>query len=148
MTESSDAAGAEAEELDFDWSGPNALGPEYLPRLQRIQARAPVFWSASRQAWLITRHQDVAKAFMDPRLSNHRLHFELERQLGDDLKHRYPHYYKAIVHWIFNSDGTRHARLRKLMFKPFDASPIGLMRPIAQRIVDEVIDQCRALSHC
>jgi pimeloyl-[acyl-carrier protein] synthase len=135
-------------DLDFDWTAPNQLGPEYLPRLQRIQAADPVFWSDSRQAWLITRHQDVQKGLTDARLSNHRLHLELERQLGPDLKASYPNYYRAICHWIFNIDGDSHTRLKRLMLRPFSSGSIEHMRPAAGQIIGRIIEQFSAAPTC
>ena len=43
------------------------------PYLHRLRAADPVHWSEHHQAWLLTRYDDVASAFLDTRLSSERV---------------------------------------------------------------------------
>lgn len=129
-------------ELDFDWNEPNAMGPTFISRLQRLQREAPVFWSHKQQAWVVTRYDDIVQGLKDPRLSNHRMHLGLEGVRGaqspDPLV-------AAVRAWIFNMDGEPHARLRRLLIRPLSKARIHQHRPAIAQILQAIAAEIESL---
>lgn len=110
--------------------------------LRRLQAEAPVFWSETIGAWVITRYDDVLTTFRDVQ------HFSNEGRLGRAAEYLPPkqraklsafesHYAgRSLIH----SDPPDHTRLRGLLTKAFTPRVIEGMRGRIQSIVDELLD--------
>lgn len=128
----------ELEELDFDWTVPGALGEGYLPKLQRLQRQAPVFWSGHQKAWIVTRHADIVEGLRDPRLSNQRFHLPLEKYVRNAGMADSP-LIEATKGWLFNMDGVDHGRLRRLLMKPFGRAEVVRHRAIIETYLSEIL---------
>lgn len=117
------------------------------PLMARMQAEAPVFWSESIGAWIVTRYDDVQVTFKVTR------QFSNEGRLGKVVDYLPPaerarfgpfeaHYAsKSVIH----SDPPDHTRLRGLVNKAFTPRVIEGMKPRIQAIIDDLLDQ--ALAH-
>src|SRR6266581_3978782 len=113
------------------------------PTLRQLQTEAPVLWSETVGAWIVTRYDDVLVTFRDV------AHFSNEGRLGRAVEYLTPeqranfgpfenHYAtKSLIH----SDPPDHTRLRSLMNKVFTPRVVDAMRPRIQTLVDELLDQ-------
>src|SRR4026207_165764 len=110
--------------------------------MAQLQAAAPVYWSESIGAWIITRFDDVVTTFRDV------AHFSNEGRLGRAVEYLTPeqranfgpfenHYAtKSLIH----SDPPDHTRLRSLLNKAFTPRAVEAMRPRIQTLVNELLD--------
>src|SRR5437773_8983484 len=110
--------------------------------MPRLQSEAPVYWSESVGAWIITRYDDVVVTFRDV------AHFSNEGRLGRAVEYLAPeqranfgafenHYAtKSLIH----SDPPDHTRLRSLLNKAFTPRAVEAMRPRIQTLVNELLD--------
>ena len=116
------------------------------PLMARLQDEAPVYWSESIGAWIVTRYDDVQTTFKVTR------QFSNEGRLGKavdylpaDERARFgafeQHYAtKSLIH----SDPPDHTRLRGLVTKAFTPRVIEGMKPRIQVIIDELLDKAQA----
>jgi len=120
----------------------NFGSPEYLaepwPILAHLRTEAPVFWSESQHAWIITRHADVLQAFRDMRLSASRIVPFLETVPGG-LGNDFPLIRRFESAWISNVDMPIHGRLRRLMMNAFSKSVVERLRPRAVAMSRELL---------
>jgi cytochrome P450 len=112
------------------------------PIMHRLRAEAPVYWSESVGAWIITRYDDVVTTFRDV------AHFSNEGRLGRAVEYLPPeqrakfgafenHYAtKSLIH----SDPPDHTRLRALLNKAFTPRAVEAMRPRIQTLVEGLLD--------
>ncbi|MCC7361714.1 MAG: cytochrome P450 [Anaerolineales bacterium] len=117
------------------------------PLMARLQDEAPVYWSESIGAWIVTRYDDVQTTFKVTR------QFSNEGRLGKAVDYlpaaerarfgAFEQHYatKSLIH----SDPPDHTRLRGLVTKAFTPRVIEGMKPRIQAIIDELLDQ--ALAH-
>ncbi len=116
------------------------------PLLRQLQAEAPVYWSESVGAWIVTRYDDVLVTFRDVG------HFSNEGRLGRAIDYLPPvqraHFGPFQNHYatksLLHSDPPDHTRLRSLMTKAFTPRVVEAMRPRIQTIVDELLDKALA----
>jgi cytochrome P450 len=120
--------------------GPEMLADPY-PTYQQLRETDPVHWHEPWGAWFLTRHEDVAAAFHDPRLSSERA--EPMRRLAPaaDLQ---PFFTYLACRMDFQ-DPPAHTRLRTLASKPFAPHPIERLRPHIQTLVDGFLDRVQGL---
>ncbi|MEP7355626.1 MAG: cytochrome P450 [Anaerolineales bacterium] len=116
------------------------------PTMHRLQDEAPVFWSESVGAWVVTRYDDVVTTFRDV------AHFSNEERLGRAVEYLPPeqranfgeferHYAtKSLIH----SDPPDHTRLRALLNKAFTPRAVEALRPRVQAVVDRLLDTAPA----
>ncbi len=112
------------------------------PTMRRMQAEAPVYWSETIGAWIVTRYDDVLTTFRDFR------HYSNEGRLGQAVAYLPPeqranfgpfeaHYAtKSLIH----SDPPDHTRLRGLLNQAFTPRVIEGMRPRIQALVTQLLD--------
>ena len=123
-----------------------AFARDPYPTLRLLREQAPVYWSESLGAWLVTRFDDVMVTFRDVG------HYSNEGRLGkaveylpDDVRATFAsfeaHYRtKGILH----SDPPDHTRLRRLVRDPFSPRAVERLRPRVQSIVDGLLDRVQA----
>ncbi|MEO0410814.1 MAG: cytochrome P450 [Pseudomonadota bacterium] len=126
-------------DLDFNWLAPNAVGPDFIPRLLKIQEETPVFWSDAQKGWVLTRYADVEAGLRDQRLSNKRTEPYIEAVLGVSPYECYPLLMENIGRWLFNIDAPEHPRIRRLLIKPFSKASIERHRDKVQAIFDDLL---------
>ena len=112
------------------------------PTLRRLLTEAPVFWSESVGAWIVSRYDDVVVTFRDF------AHFSNEGRLGRAVEYLPPeqranfgafenHYAtKSLIH----SDPPDHTRLRSLVNKVFTPRAVEALRPRIQELVEGLLD--------
>lgn len=116
------------------------FGPEMRadphPLYHRLRSVAPVYWSASADAWIVTGYDAVVAGLNDLRLSSDRAaHFE-QMAHSDELKPFFAFLRKRMV----LADPPYHARLRGLVSKAFTPHVVEAMRPHIQQLVDGFLD--------
>jgi pimeloyl-[acyl-carrier protein] synthase len=137
----------ESSTLTFDQS---LVSDEFMrnpyPALRQLQAEAPIYWSESVGAWIVTRYDDVVVTFRDV------AHFSNEGRLGRAVEYLSPeqranfgafeHHYatKSLIH----SDPPDHTRLRSLLTKAFTPRVVEAMRPRIQVLVNGLLDAAPA----
>lgn len=115
------------------------------PFYAQLREQAPVFHTrvGKREAWLITRYDDVATALKDPRLVKNR-HTVGAR--GIVPLPRLPGIITALERNMLDVDGVDHARLRALVHHAFTPRRVEALRGRIQHIADALLDQLAATS--
>jgi cytochrome P450 len=111
------------------------------PYLHRLRAEDPVHWSEHHQAWLLTRYDDVAAAFLDMRLSSERVGSLLPTAPTAEERETFDPIYRMLGNWMVFTDPPAHSRLRRLARAAFTGRTVERMRPVIQSVVDSLIDE-------
>jgi cytochrome P450 len=120
------------------------FGPEMRadphPLYHQLRSVAPVYWSASADAWIVTGYDAVVAGLNDLRLSSDRAaHFE-QLAGSDELKPFFAFLRKRML----LADPPYHTRLRGLVSKAFTPHVVEAMRPHIQQLVDGFLDAVQA----
>ena len=119
-----------------DLTAPSASADPYSV-LTSLRENDPVHWSEAHRAWLITRYEDVSKAFQNKAFSNDRVRPVLARKKGTDAA---AGVLGLMTGWMVVNDPPVHTRLRKLAAGAFKGQRIAAMDETITRIVDEHLD--------
>jgi len=127
---------------DIDFAHADKLGNLLLVELDRFRETAPVVWSDSAGAWIVTRHQDVMDALVGKYpLSNARFRAEGFTAISaQERPDRLPILTASIPHWVFNLDPPDHTRLRKLLTRAFSKQVVGNVQPFAEATIERILD--------
>ncbi|MFJ8820942.1 cytochrome P450 [Streptomyces sp. NPDC102467] len=120
-----------------------AWAPEGLPELtfdplladvlrEEPVARVRMPFGQERDAWLVTRYQDVRLVTSDPRFSRSAL---IGREVNGMMAHRV-----AATVGLNYADPPEHTRLRKVMTKAFTGRTMKGLRPRAERTAAKLLD--------
>ena len=104
------------------------------PQLKDLQQSRPVVriqLPDGKQAWLVTRYDDVRQVLIDPRFSRAAASAPGMPDTGLG---------QAAADSILGMDPPEHTRLRRLVAAAFTARRVEALRPRAAQIVDELID--------
>jgi cytochrome P450 len=89
--------------------------------------------------WIVTGHAEQAALLNDPRVS------------VDDRLPGFPHWHEGMTKVaaarsdsVFNTDPPVHTRYRRMMTAPFTYKRVQAMRPVVQRITEELLDAMTA----
>ncbi|MCC7360633.1 MAG: cytochrome P450 [Anaerolineales bacterium] len=127
----------------------NLLRPEVradpYPFYRTLRTEDPVHWDEALGFWVLTRYADVARAFQDPRFSRaqglmagfHRLP-AAEQQIAEPVYHAFS---QAMPY----ADPPYHTRLRGLVNKSFTPRVVERMRPVIQRVINDLLDSAAAM---
>ncbi len=110
------------------------------PYLHSLRAEDPVHWTEHHQAWLLTRYDDVAGAFLDVRLSSERVGSLLPTAPTAEERETFDPIYRMLGNWMVFTDPPAHSRLRRLARAAFTGRTVERMRPVIQSVVDALID--------
>jgi len=121
------------------------LSPEIIkdpyPYLHALRAEDPVHWSDPHQAWILTRYDDVASAFLDERLSAARVRSLLPIEPSADERQTFDPIYRLLGNWMVFVDNPDHARLRRLGRRAFTGRMVERLRPTIAALVDGLITE-------
>ncbi|MFI9045285.1 cytochrome P450 [Streptomyces sp. NPDC053427] len=84
-------------------------------------------------AWLVTRYEDVRRAFADPRLSLDKRHAAPGGYRGFALP-------PALDANLLNMDPPDHTRVRRLVVKAFSPGRVDALREPVRRVADALLD--------
>lgn len=109
----------------------------YFARLREVD---PVHWNERWGGWLVTRYDDVVRAFRDPeRLSSDRMaHFV--RELSPQDRERLTVLIRYFSRWLVFTDPPYHTRVRMLVNKAFTPTSVERLRPRVREIVHGLLD--------
>ncbi|WP_433049905.1 cytochrome P450 [Dactylosporangium sp. CS-033363] len=124
----------------FDpWSQEFVARP--YPAYAQLRAETPVHWFEPSRQYLISRHEDVNALLRDRRLGRSYLHVASHEQMGREAP---PQYQEPF--WTLNNNGMLdreppdHTRLRRLVSQAFTPRRVEALRPVVQRLADELVD--------
>ncbi|MEU9891026.1 cytochrome P450 [Sphaerisporangium sp. NPDC051011] len=112
--------------------------PEDYARLRTEEPVARVTLPTGREAWVVSRYEDVRELLADPRISAdiRRPNFpalgEGEQEVGARLRP------------FIRTDAPEHTRYRRMLLPEFTVRRIRAMRPAVQAIVDGLLDSMLA----
>lgn len=110
------------------------------PVFAQLRENAPVHWSEPHRAWLVSRYEDISKAFQNRSLSSDRV-----RPLLDARRHHQPEtttkVQELLSQWMVVSDPPEHTRLRRLAANAFKQQRIAAMTERIQELLDELLDE-------
>ncbi len=102
---------ADAELDPFRLQSPETLANPY-PVYARLRQEAPVYFSAAYNGWLITRYDQVAAGFRDPRLSAKRSSAFVTK-LPEEVRQRLEPSRRNLASWALLLDPPEHTRIRR-----------------------------------
>ena len=102
----------------------------------QLRSVAPVYWSASADAWIVTGYDAVVAGLNDLRLSSDRSAYIEQLAHNDELKPFFAFLRKRML----LADPPCHTRLRGLVSKAFTPHVVEAMRPHIQQLVDGFLD--------
>ncbi|MFF2654179.1 cytochrome P450 [Streptomyces sp. NPDC058045] len=119
------------------WNVDDLPALEFDPLLRELLDNEPVArirlpFDGDREAWLVTRYQDVRLVTSDPRFSREAL---VDRTVTGMAGHRI-----ASPAGLNFADPPYHTRLRKIITKAFTGQHMKRLRPLAQQRTGELLD--------
>ncbi|MBI2964452.1 MAG: cytochrome P450 [Deltaproteobacteria bacterium] len=123
---------------DCDFLRPELIDDPH-PYLHRLRREDPVHWSAVHRAWVLTRYDDVAAAFLDERLSSERTASLLPAEPTAEERELFDPIYRLLGNWMVFRDPPAHARLRRLARAAFGPRTVAGLRPSIESLVEERI---------
>ena len=106
-----------------------------------LRTHDPVHWSEEKQAWILTRYDDVRKSLYDPRLvmgDRAALYF---REMSPSGKEALKPLCTQMSSFLSFLDPPDHTRLRLLVGKALAASAVERLRPEVNRITDDLLER-------
>lgn len=130
--------------LSFNLASPQFKANQYAI-YARLRAQSPVARVAlpdKREAWLVTRYEDVFAWLRDERLVKDRRN----ALTAEELKNQpwMPGVFKTLASNMLNLDGSDHRRLRSLVQQAFAPRFIERMRKRAEEISDDLLDRAKS----
>ncbi len=110
------------------------------PTFARLREQAPVYFSEALNCWLVTRYDDVAACFRDPRLSANRA-AAYGSKLPPQSRAMLAPLIGNLARWTLLIDPPDHTRLRGLISKAFTPAAIEQLRPKIAGLTEELIDR-------
>lgn len=120
-----------------DFSDPRIQANPY-PVYERLRSEAPVVWNG--QGWLVSRYDDVAGLFTDPRMSSERVDATFQ-VLPEDVQRELTPLRTVLNDRMLLSDPPKHTRLRTLVMKAFSAKAAGGRRERIQEFSDQFLER-------
>src|SRR6202158_2151063 len=106
------------------------------PLYHQLRQMAPVHHTKMGM-WVLSRYDDCWAAMRDPRLGKDYAP-QIEQRFGKDWR-RHPSL-TAGEHSMLNTSRPEHTRLRKLVTKSFTPRMIENLKPVIERVVNELLD--------
>ncbi|HXQ24176.1 MAG TPA: cytochrome P450 [Candidatus Acidoferrales bacterium] len=106
------------------------------PLYHQLRETRPVH-RAKLGMWLLSRYDDCWAAMRDPRLGKDYAP-QIEQRFGPDWR-KHPSL-TAGEHSMLNTSGPEHTRLRKLVTKSFTPRMIENLKPVIERVVNQLLD--------
>ncbi len=117
----------------------NLLNPH--PVYRHLRETEPVHWSEQVKGWILTRHEDVSRAFRDPRLSADRTHILVAHQLKGLDASIAKDYTRCHAHMMLMKDGAEHTRLRRQANPSFTPAVTQRWLPSLRRTIQALLDK-------
>lgn len=112
------------------------------PVYQKLRDAAPIHFSDKfgwDGAWLVTRHDGVARVYNDPNLSAVRGHRFFD-QYSPEVKEQLRDFARMFEQWVVFLDPPEHGLWRKAMMAGFTATRVKQMEPLIVESIDGLLD--------
>jgi cytochrome P450 len=106
------------------------------PLYHELRRTRPVH-RAELGMWALSRYDDCWAAMRDPRFGKDYAQ-QIEQRFGPDWRRHPP--LTAGEHSMLNTGGPEHTRLRKLVTRAFTPRMIENLKPVIERVVNELLD--------
>jgi cytochrome P450 len=123
--------------LSFDEDSYYQDPARFFAQLREEQPVAPVRMPGYGRAWIITRYADVRTALTDPRLAK-----DVHRWPGGGRSR--PSEATGVYAHMLHADPPDHTRLRRLVQKAFTPRRAAQLRPRAEEIAADLLDEMAA----
>ena len=131
--------------IDAEFDKVSQLGDALLQQINAMREVAPVIWSPTAKAWIVTRHADLVEAYTGTMpLSNIRYKPPFSRFTPEEQKARFPETMRSIGHWPTFIDPPIHTRIRKLLMRAFGKKVVEDLRPFVRENIAKILDQAGA----
>lgn len=116
------------------------------PLYQQLREADPVYWDERANSWVLTGYADVMAALRDPRYTV--MGFMSDTSwIPADMRPKLEPPLRAVSRQMLFQDPPDHTRLRGLVAKAFTPRMIESLRPLIQRVTDELLDQAESKGH-
>jgi|DewCreStandDraft_1066081.scaffolds.fasta_scaffold00059_118 cytochrome P450 len=112
-----------------------------------IRENDPVHWNPRWGGWLVTRYDDVARAFRDPETFSSDRMASLVTELTEADREKLWLLINYFSKWMVFTDPPYHTRVRMLVNKAFTPVSVEKLRPRARQIIDELLSQVEPRGH-
>lgn len=120
-----------------DFRDPALIADPY-PALAALRDAEPVHWNPGLNAWVLTRHADIDRAFKDPRFSSDRIRpFVAGQRQADPADARLLG--DCLSLWMVFNDPPLHTRLRALVNQAFSRRAVEALRPRIAALVADLL---------
>jgi cytochrome P450 len=111
------------------------------PYLHALRSEDPVHWSGIHQAWVLTRYDDVSRAFLDERFSSARVGSLLPIEPSNEEREAFAPIVRLLGNWMVFTDPPDHARLRRLARAAFSVRIVERLRPTIESLVERFVGE-------
>jgi cytochrome P450 len=125
--------------MEFDLQAPAQLDDPYAV-YARLRREAPVFYSASVDAWAVSRYEDIATILKDPARFSSAGVLKVRREPPAEVRAILA---KGIpyVRTLLDNDPPDHTRFRNLVNKAFIPRRVQALEPLVYATADALIDE-------
>lgn len=130
---------ARLDEPRFDL-GADGLFLDPHPLLAEMRNKSPVYFSPELDSWVLTRHDDICRALMDPGLA---VMEETKRidELPREAQAEFDALRTIFQTWGSRCDAPAHARFIAVLKRQFTPQLIRALEPRIQELMDGFLDQ-------
>lgn len=147
MNTAADAQTVSITPASFDFISPQAVRDPY-PAFDELREAAPVFWSDTLRAWVVTRYAEVRAAYRNGALASDRISPVYERRLARSENADHRRVFEVLAKFLVFTDPPVHTRLRKLVEYAFRPRAIARMEGVVQVLIDELVEELGERSSC
>jgi cytochrome P450 len=128
--------------VPLDFSQVQAVGNRLIGQINALREVAPIFWSETEHAWIISGHAEVTEGYSGalPLSAGRYKMFEMLVPDKDERDRLIPNLLRYFPRIIINMDPPEHTRVRKLMTKAFSRKVVEAYRPLARDVILNVLD--------
>jgi unspecific monooxygenase len=128
-----------------------AFAADPYPIYAELRERSPICYSAQAGLTLFTRYDDIRSLLLDGRLGRTMDHVmepeDVVRQRGAERWDRLPNYSRYVRVNLLETEGSVHARLRRLVSAALSPRRVQELRGRIQLLVDELVGGVLRVGH-
>ena len=112
-----------------------------------LRERAPVYWNERYRSWVLTRYEDFAAAFTDPRFSSDRMTPMLRKLETDGAPEALLATFRVLSGWMTFKSGREHRRLRDLVIRAFTPRTVARLETDIAEVAGALLDDLEGRTH-
>lgn len=110
------------------------------PFYEQLRVQDPVHWDEELGFWVLTRFADIESLYLDERFSRAQGLMRGFDRLSIEHQRLAAPVYHSFSKTVFYADPPYHTHLRGMMNNAFTPRRVETLRPVIQRLVDELLD--------